>query len=363
MRSTRTLARLTVIFGALAATIAAPSVAHSASATLVVGGTTFPTMTQQQMAMLTNTDSDDLVNVTYPAQLWPATEGLQLGPSVDIGTTNLLAAINATVTAGTTVAVWGISQGALVLDAAQRELATHPATAPAASSLIFIRVADPANPGNGMLSYVPDAILSKILDYPSAARSAPESQYNTIIITNEYDGFADWPDRPWNLVADLNALVGLYYRHGQTAIADLADAPPQNITTATNGLGATTTTYLLPSPVIPLTQPLRDAGVSASIVDRIDSIVVPIIHAGYSRYDSTSTTHASTSTTPPCAAPTGLTTAGPRSSRQPSAGFLTAATRAAAWSRVKSTAPAQAKVGRTGRTSRANAVTRGAAFH
>ncbi len=44
---------------------------------------------------------------------------------MDIGTTNLLAAINATVTTGRTVAVWGISQGALVLDAAQRELAAH----------------------------------------------------------------------------------------------------------------------------------------------------------------------------------------------------------------------------------------------
>ncbi len=353
MRTNRSIARRTLIYGAVVAAIATPSVAHAASATLVVGGTTFPTMTPQQMAMLTNTDSDDLINVTYPAQLWPATDGLQLGASVDIGTTNLLAAINATATTGTTVAVWGISQGALVLDAAQRELAAHPATAPAASSLVFIRVADPANPGNGMLSYVPDNILSTILDYPTSARSAPESQYNTIIITNEYDGFADWPDRPWNLVADLNALVGLYYRHGQTAIANLADAPPQNITATTNSLGATTTTYLVPSPVIPLTQALRDLGMSANAVDRIDSIVVRIIHAGYARYDTTSTTHAPISPTPPAAAPKSRTTGIPRSSRQRCTACLSVPTSTAAPARANNTAPAHAKAGRSARAARA----------
>ncbi len=42
MRTNRALARLALIYGALAAAIAAPSVAHAASATLVVGGNHVP---------------------------------------------------------------------------------------------------------------------------------------------------------------------------------------------------------------------------------------------------------------------------------------------------------------------------------
>ena len=78
-------------------------------------------------------------------------------------------------------------------------------------------------------------------------------------MTNAYDAFADFPDKPWNLLAIANAMAGLIYRHGQTATADLSEVPAQNITTTVNSLGATTTTVVVPSPFLPLTQVLRDA--------------------------------------------------------------------------------------------------------
>ena len=261
-----------------------PSAEAAPAAALVVGGTSFPSMAADEMAAFTNTFSDNLVNVPYPAQLWPAAGEMRLGASVADGAATLMAMIGSTLSTGTEIVVWGISQGALVLGAVQRALLNDPA-APPPDSMTFVRVADPATPTTGLLSFVPNFILSEVLRFPTDGRVAPESQYDTIVVVNEWDGFADFPDRP-NLAAMVNAIVGLWYRHGQTATVELAGIPEQNITVTTNSLGATTTTYLVPSPVLPITQILRDIGISAEFVDPLEERLRPMVQAGYSRYDN-----------------------------------------------------------------------------
>ncbi len=278
----------------------AASVGFSAAATLVVGGTTFPSMGQELMSRLTNTYSNVWVSVPYPAQLWPATDGMRLGESVTIGAGTLLPMITSSLETGMTLAVWGISQGALVIDAVQQMLADDP-TAPPANSIVFIRVADPAQPGTGVLQFLPAVFLKGLLDYTDLARVAPQSQYNTVTIVNAFDGFADFPDRP-NLAAIANALAGLLYRHGQTATVNLADVPSENITVEVNHLGGVMTTYLAPASFLPLTQPLRDAGLPAAFVDALDAQLWPKVKAGYSRYDAPAP-NAATSLTAPQANP------------------------------------------------------------
>lgn len=153
--------------------------------------------------------------------------------------------------------------------------------------MTFVRVADPAAAVTGMLNFLPNLIMSEVLHLDTSLRTAPaDSQYNTVVVTNAYDAFADFPDRPWNVLAVANAIVGLWYRHAQTGEADLTGVPPQNISTTVNAQGATITTYLVPSPFLPLTQPLRDAGVDAGVVDKLDSVLRPMIEAGYSRNDA-----------------------------------------------------------------------------
>lgn len=282
---------MTITYAAIAAAPAAQATANSVAlpsapaAALVVGGTSFPSMDTSLMSSFTTTFASELINVSYPAELYPFTGGDYLGTSVAAGVNNLLGLLNATYSAGEHLVLWGISQGALVLDTAMSVLANDP-TAPPADALTFVRVADPAAPGTGMLNFLPNLVFSRILHFDSAVRTAAENTpYNSIVVTNAYDAFADFPDKPWNLLAVANALVGLYYRHGQTATADLSSVPAQNITTTVNSLGATTTTYVVPSPFLPLTQMLRDAGVADSTVDRIDTVLRPIIDSGYSRND------------------------------------------------------------------------------
>jgi hypothetical protein len=256
----------------------------SASTALVVGGTTFPTMSEELMAGLANTFADVRVNVPYPAQLWPWNGQMQLGDSVAAGTAALLEMITTAAAVAGQITVWGISQGALVLSAAQAALLEHPA-APASSAVTFVRVADPSTPGAGLLSHLPKLLLDRLLDFDPSHRLVTESQYNTIVIAAEFDGFADFPDRPWNVLATVNALVGLWYRHGQTATMDLAAVPAQNISTTVNRFGATTTSYLVPAPALPLTEALRDVGIPARVVDALEPVIRPIVEAGYSRYD------------------------------------------------------------------------------
>lgn len=266
-------------------TAASATVPTNSAAALVVGGTSFPSMDTSMMSTFTTTFASQLINVSYPAQLYPFTSGDYLGSSVAAGVDNLLGLLNTTYTAGEHLVLWGISQGALVLDSAMQLLATDP-SAPPANALTFVRVADPAAPITGMLNFLPNLIFTDLLHCSSAVRTAAaDSPYNSIVVTNEYDAFADFPDKPWNALAIANALFGLYYRHGQTAFADLATVPSQDITTTVNSLGATTTTYVVPSPFLPLTAPLRAAGVPTKIVDSLDSVLRPLIDAGYSRND------------------------------------------------------------------------------
>ncbi len=277
--------------------LSAARITTPVAAALIVGGTSFPTVSADEMAQiwpawnaglgLSGGASPALISVPYPAQLGPITRAgdESLGVSVAAGVTSLLGLLGTTYSAGEHLIVWGISQGALVLNQAQIALAADPA-APPASAVTFVRVADPAAAGSGVLRMLPDAILSGLLHTPTTMRTpALDSQYNTVVVTSQYDGFADFPDRPWNLLATANAIAGLYYRHGQTGSVDLETVPAQNITTMVNSLGATTTTFLVPCPYLPLTQPLLALGATEKMVDRIDQVLRPIVDAGYVRND------------------------------------------------------------------------------
>lgn len=250
---------------------------------LVVGGTSFPTLSESFMSSFTTTFSANLINVGYPATIAPPFDGsYTLGDSIAAGSDILMELITATYAVGTHLVVWGISQGALVLNVTQQLLLNDP-SAPPPSALTFVRVADPAQASTGMLNFAPDLALSKLLHF--SMRTAPsESQYNTITITNEYDGFADFPDK-WGPLAVLNSFAGLFHRHGQTAWVDVASVPEKNITTTMNSLGATTTNYLVPATFLPITQPLREVGVPSPVVDELDRFLRPMIDAAYTRND------------------------------------------------------------------------------
>ena len=115
----------------------------------------------------------------------------------------------------------------------------------------------------------------------------PDSQYDIVVLKQEYDGVADFPDRPWNLLADANALAGIVYLHFREHDgASYTGIPETGGVTIVNELHGKTTTYLLPTENLPLTQPLRDLGVPTQAVDALDNVLRPVIDAGYARNDT-----------------------------------------------------------------------------
>ena len=221
----------------------------------------------------------DVTVIDYPASSWPLS-GLNtptVGASVVTGAANLDTAIKA---ADGPVLVTGASQGAMVINREQDRLANDP-DAPPPDQLKFIVFSDPQR---GVFStLLPEGTYIPIVDFQT--RAPLESQYDTILVVAEYDGWADFPDRPWNLVSVANALMGAATVHGTVALVDPTTVPPENVTVTTNSKGATTTTYLVPTEHLPLTQPLRNLGVNERIVDNVDKFLRPIVNAGYSRND------------------------------------------------------------------------------
>ncbi|BBX18936.1 PE-PPE domain-containing protein [Mycolicibacterium duvalii] len=173
------------------------------------------------------------------------------------------------------VVVIGESMGSMVASrlAAQLAASSEP---PAQNELRFVLI---ASPEEGVAQYFKVGTFIPILNY--RVRRVAQSPYPTAVVIGEYDGWADPPDRPWNLVALANALFGVLYVHGPPSwFIDPADAPAENITVNGN-----VTTYFVPTEHLPLTRPLRDIGVPAPVVDLADRFLRPVVDAGYRRHD------------------------------------------------------------------------------
>lgn len=220
-----------------------------------------------------------------PQELFPGKrDNVTIGQAADQATNSLDRAIRH---GNEPAAAVGLSQGTLALDQEQERLA-HDPSAPPPDKLQFTTIGDPMGThafGAGFLAgifkpgdYVP------FIDYTMP--QPVESQYDTNRVIASYDGLSDFPDRPDNLLADVNALVGSAIVHTPAAFTRPGDVPPQNQRTTVNSRGAKTTTYLIPVNHLPLTLPLRYLGWSDGLVNQIDAILQPQVDAGYSRNDN-----------------------------------------------------------------------------
>lgn len=173
------------------------------------------------------------------------------------------------------VVVIGESMGAMVASRLAAELAAGP-DAPSTDDVRFVLI---ASPEEGVAKYFAAGTYIPLLNY--RVTRVAESPYPTTIVVGEYDGWSDPPDRPWNLLALANALMGIIYAHGPAIwSADPGAVPPENTTVEGN-----VTRYLVPAQGLPLTRPLRDIGIPDSLVDKADAFLRPIVDAGYVRHD------------------------------------------------------------------------------
>lgn len=199
---------------------------------------------------------------------------------VATGAANLDAALKAV---GGPAILAGQSEGAVSINLEQARLQSDP-NAPAADQLTFAVFSDP-------MRGIMNTLFRDGTHIPFIGLTvAPpvESRYNTVVVTNQYDLWSDFPDRPWNVLALANAFAGATLTHARASDSP-SDVPPGNISVTTNSLGATTTTYLVPAQQLPLTQPLRLIA-PGKLVDALDNALRPAIDSGYSRNDAPGST-------------------------------------------------------------------------
>ena len=84
-------------------------------------------------------------------------------------------------------------------------------------------IANPNRPNGGILErfkgvYVP------VLGVTGSGATPTDTQYQTVDISRQYDGWSDFPTNPLNVVADLNAGMGILYLHGGYGSVGMSDA-------------------------------------------------------------------------------------------------------------------------------------------
>lgn len=225
------------------------------------------------------------VGLDYPGQLGPVSGpgALTTDQSTKLGQQLLHQLILDQLQKGEPVAVAGISEGTLVVE---RELAYLQSLgedqAPSREALTFYVFGDMLR-GLGQM-YLPGVTVPL---FGQTFGPVPETRYDTVVVNEEWDGWANPPDRPWNPLAVINAVMGAVYTvngtndHSQTALDSMDDAVLVS-QVKSETLGGTTSTYIVPRTQLPITRPLLQLGVPRNVVDQIDKMLMPLIRAGYS---------------------------------------------------------------------------------
>ncbi|MBW0019585.1 MAG: PE-PPE domain-containing protein [Mycobacterium sp.] len=219
-----------------------------------------------------------------PEQFWPVTPALgnlTFDQSVGQGVTLLDAAIKSHIV-GNNVNVFGYSQSATV--ATHEIQALMAAGSPYSNSLSFTLVGDPNNPNGGILTRFPGFYLP-FLDVAFGGATPPDSPYHTVIFTAQYDGIADAPQYPLNVLSDVNAVMGYFYVHNTYPLLtpdQVAHAVPLP---TSPGYTGKTQYYMLMTQHLPLVEPIRDIPYAGPpIADLFQPDLRVLVDMGYSDY-------------------------------------------------------------------------------
>jgi hypothetical protein len=218
------------------------------------------------------------------AYIFTGTKDLTYDISLARGVTSLETQIAQSFAPGsvaTSLGVFGYSQGAQVASLAMPQLATQYSP----SQLSFTLIGDPLAPNGGFFSRFPG------LNLPSAGVTfgggTPSDLFPTTIYTREYDGFADFPQYPINVLSDANALLGIMYVHGgyltltpsQVATGVLL---PGSAGAPFNTPGSMTNYYMIPTANLPLLDPVRSIPVIGNpIADLLQPDLTYLVNWGY----------------------------------------------------------------------------------
>ena len=255
---------------------------------LIMGGTGHPLSTPQDSPEFINSYTTDANNdyivltgfcgadactptaVSTPEQFMPVSGTMPFDHSVGAGVNNLGHAINAQ-PVGESMVVFGYSQSARIASIEKGNLAAAGSTLP----LSFVLIGNPNRPNGGILQRF-EGVEIPILGVTFDGASPTDTDFDTVDITRQYDGWSDFPNNPLNPFATANAVAGIHYLHGDYQSVGLGNALYQ-------GSYGDTDYYMIPSRRLPLLMPLEEAGVPSPVVTILDAPARVLVEAGYDR--------------------------------------------------------------------------------
>lgn len=231
--------------------------------------------------------------VITPETFWPFTglTDLTIDKSIEQGTIIVDHAIKDELAAGPdSIVVFGDSQSSSILTHEKRDLAGL--SVQEKNQLTFVLVANPNRPNGGMLERF-GPVSNPFLGLTATGATPTDTGIQTIDIAFQYDGVADLPLRPTNLLADLNVLMGGYLH--SSYMANSSGYTPEELVAAVNDPAnrqtyGDTTYITIPAKQLPLLVPLRALGqavglsaLTTPIADLIEPTLRVLVELGYDR--------------------------------------------------------------------------------
>ena len=163
----------------------------------------------------------------------------------------------------------------------KRKLAEQYPAGTKAPDIDFVLSGDPNLPNGGLFARFPGLYIP-ILDLSFNGPEPTDTQFDTVVITRQYDGFADFPLYPLNLVADLNAVLGFVYVH-LYAVRRQPGSRSDDSRRPIQGTHGDTSYYFFETQDLPLFGPLRTLGVPEPLIDVVEPFFRVIVELGYDR--------------------------------------------------------------------------------
>ncbi|WP_217696710.1 PE-PPE domain-containing protein [Mycobacterium sp. GA-1841] len=223
--------------------------------------------------------------VEYNGGFWPVSHGgfndLTYGASVQQGLDRLGQRVAAEDPDEHLVLV-GYSQSAVILSQYKANTTN--------GNITYVMVSNPTRPNGGILSRFRGFTIP-FLDIPLSGPAPTTSPGweegdppTTYDVTQQYDGWADFPMYPLNVFATANAVLGIVYLHGnyETTVdpdTDLAPGAPNTDTDTYRD----TTYYTVGTGLLPLLRPLEQIGIPRPLLLALDAPLRVVVEQGYDR--------------------------------------------------------------------------------
>jgi hypothetical protein len=176
--------------------------------------------------------------------------------------------------------IYGYSQGSIIVNLEKRKLAEQYPAGTAAPDIDFVLGGDFGVPNGGLYARFPGLYIP-VLDWLFHGPEPTDTQFDTVVITRQYDGVADFPLYPLNVIADLNAVLGFLYVH--TYPFDVSLPADPTTSPAYQGTHGDTSYYFFPTENLPLFAPLRMLGVPEPLIDVVEPFFRVLVELGYDR--------------------------------------------------------------------------------